>query len=44
MGYMWICTSRIEAEYTGGWIWMRTSRVEVARIGGVCMWILILTA
>jgi hypothetical protein len=22
MGYIWICTSRIEADYTGGCIWM----------------------
>jgi hypothetical protein len=43
MVYMWIHTSRIEAEYIGGCIWMRTSRIEVACIGGEYMWILILT-
>jgi hypothetical protein len=35
MEYMWIRTSRIEAEYMGGYMWVRTSRIEVACMGGV---------
>jgi hypothetical protein len=35
MEYMWIHTSRIEAEYMDGYMWVRTSRIEAACMGGV---------
>jgi hypothetical protein len=35
MEYMWIRTSRIEAEYMGGYMWVRTSRIKAACMGGV---------
>jgi hypothetical protein len=37
MEYMWVRTSRIEAEYMGGYMWVRTSRIEEVCMGGVYM-------
>jgi hypothetical protein len=35
MEYMWIHTSRIEAEYMGGYMWVCTFKIEAACMGGV---------